>query len=327
MNILLTGAAGFIGSHVADKLLQKGAAVLAVDNFSPYYNPQFKENNVAPNLSNPNYQLFKTDITNFDELRTIFQKNRIDLIIHLAAQTGVRISIQKPLLAQKVNIESTYNIFELAREFKVRDVIFASSSSVYGNQQKIPFSETDNVDNPISPYAATKKACELIAYTYHHLYQMNCVGLRFFTAYGERGRPDMSPYIFMNAILHDQPIPRFGDGTMQRDFTYIDDIVDGVWRCVELCKTSLPVSATSKPFFEIINLGNAHPVSLNEYIATFEKVTGKNARIEERPRPAGDVDKTFADTSKARRLLGWQPTTTLEQGLTKFYHWFKQNRL
>ncbi|HLD21324.1 MAG TPA: GDP-mannose 4,6-dehydratase [Patescibacteria group bacterium] len=318
MNILLTGAAGFIGSHTADKLLELGHSVIAVDNFCDYYNPQFKEENVAHHFTNatPHYTLIRADITDLVAMRAIFQDHSIDCIIHLAAQAGVRISIQKPLLAQKVNIEGTYNLFELAREFNIQQVIFASSSSVYGNQQKTPFSENDPVDHPISPYAATKKACELIAYTYHHLYQMNCVGLRFFTVYGERGRPDMSPYLFADAILHEKPIRKFGDGSTQRDYTYINDIVSGILACIE------------KPLgYEIINLGNSHTVTLNEYIETFERVIGKKAIIDQQPLQPGDVNKTFADTRKAKQLLNWQPTTSLEQGLTKFLTWFEKYRI
>ncbi len=316
MQILVTGAAGFIGSHVVDGLLENGHRVVAVDNFSDYYNPEFKRQNVASASGNDQYTLIEADITDVLAMRQLFQAHKIQMVFHLAAQAGVRISIKKPLLCQKNNVEGTYLLFELAREFGVQDIVFASSSSVYGNQEKTPFSEDDSVDHPISPYAASKKACELIAYTYHHLYHMNMIGLRFFTVYGERGRPDMSPYLFADAILHDRPITRFGDGSMQRDFTYIDDIVSGVVACTE-----------RKLGYEIINLGNAHPVTLNEYIATFERVTGKKAIIEEKPVPLGDVRRTAADVRKAKRLLGWEPTTSLEVGLTKFVHWFKANRM
>ncbi|MFC1598174.1 GDP-mannose 4,6-dehydratase [Patescibacteria group bacterium] len=315
LTILLTGAAGFIGSHVADKLIEQGHTVIAVDNFSDYYDPRFKEENVAHHKKTENYTLHRTDISDYAALKEIFQKADVDVIIHLAAQAGVRISIQKPLLCERSNLTGTYNLLELAHEFGIKDFIFASSSSVYGNQEKTPFTETDPVDHPISPYAATKKACELIAYTYHHLYDMNCVGLRFFTVYGERGRPDMSPYIFANAILNDKPLSRFGDGSMERDFTYIDDIVNGVVACIG-----------KKLGYKIINLGNSSAVTLNDYIATFEKVIGKKANIEEKPEQPGDVKKTFADASQAKKLLGWEPTTDLETGLTKFVKWFKQER-
>ncbi len=315
MTILLTGAAGFIGSHVADLLLEDGHTVIGVDNFNDYYKTDFKEENVAHNLSNKNYQLERADISDEPAMRAIFTEHKIDAVIHLAAQAGVRISIQEPLRAQNSNIAATYLLLELAKEQDIKEFIFASSSSVYGNQEKVPFSEDDLVDNPISPYAASKKACELIAYTYHHLYDMNCVGLRFFTVYGERGRPDMSPYLFADMIINDKPLRRYGDGSMERDFTYIGDIAAGVVACLR-----------KNLGYEIINLGNSNSVTLNDYIATFEKIIGKKAIIKQEPLQPGDVHKTYADVSKAKRLLNWEPTTNLEEGLTKFVTWFKEER-
>jgi UDP-glucuronate 4-epimerase len=316
MRILVTGAAGFIGSHTAERLLDMGHTVVGVDNFSDYYNPAFKRGNIEPVSNHTSYRIIEADVTDIDAMRKVFADHQIEKVVHLAAQAGVRVSIQKPMLCQKVNVEGTYAILELAHEFGIDHVVYASSSSVYGNQEKTPFSEDDLVDNPISPYAASKKACELIAYTYHHLYKMHTTGLRFFTVYGERGRPDMSPYLFADAILHDRPISRFGDGSMERDFTYIDDIVSGIVACVE-----------RKLGYQVINLGNAHPVTLNEYIATFERVTGKKAIIDQKPMQPGDVRRTAADNRKAKELLGWEPTTSLEAGLTKFIHWFEQNRM
>lgn len=316
MNILLTGAAGFIGSHVADRLIAAGHRVIAVDNFSPYYHPEYKEANVVTHSDNAAYTLVRADITDAAAMRGIFKQQPIDLIIHLAAQAGVRISIEQPLLTQRVNVEGTYLLFELAREFGVHNIIFASSSSVYGNQNTTPFSEKANVDHPISPYAASKRACELIAYTYHHLYNMNCVGLRFFTVYGERGRPDMSPYKFTASLLRGEPIQLYGNGSAERDFTYIDDIVDGVMACIE------------KQFgYEIINLGNSHPLTMREYITVLERVTGRTASIEYLPVAAGDMNKTYADISKAERLLQWTPKIDIETGLKKFVQWFTEERL
>ena len=315
MNILLTGAAGFIGSHTADKLLELGHTVIGVDNFCEYYPSRFKEGNVAHHKETENHHLYRADITDYDALAKIFASHKIDTVIHLAAQAGVRISIQDPLLAQKVNVIGTGNIFELAKENDVKEVIYASSSSVYGNHDKIPFSEADPLERPISPYAATKKSNELMAYTYHHFYKMHMVGLRFFTVYGERGRPDMSPYIFANAIINEKPLRRFGDGSSRRDFTYVDDIVAGIIACVG-----------SQLGYEVINLGNSQSVSLQEYIETFERVIGTKAIIKEEPMQLGDVKVTYADTSKAKNLLGWQPTTDLETGLTKFVEWFKKER-
>ncbi len=315
MTILLTGAAGFIGSHVADRLLKRGDTVIAVDNFNDYYNPQFKEENISHNSKNPKYHLERADIADEKVMRALFEKYKIDSIIHLAAQAGVRISIQEPLHVQKNNIAATFILLELSREYSVNEFIFASSSSVYGNQKKAPFSETDSVDRPISPYAASKKANELISYTYHHLYRMNCVGLRFFTVYGERGRPDMSPYLFADMIINNKPLRRYGDGSMERDFTYIDDIADGVVACIG-----------KNLGYEIINLGNSNSVTLNEYIETFEKVIGKKANIDQHPEQPGDVQKTYADVSKAKELLNWEPKTNLEEGLTKFIAWFEKYR-
>lgn len=314
--ILVTGAAGFIGSHVADRLLRDGSQVIAIDNFSDYYNPLFKEENIAAQKNNPNYHLYRCDFTRLEDLRRIFQTHSVDAIIHLGAQAGVRYSLQHPLQTQHINITGTTNVFECAREFAIPHVIFASSSSVYGNQDKTPFSEDDNVDHPISPYAASKKACELLAFTYHHLYNITVIGLRLFNVYGERGRPDMSPFLFADAFYHHKEITRFGDGSMQRDFTYVGDIVEGIVRCLTLDRG-----------YEIINLGNAHPVAVSEFIARMESLTGKTARIIEKPIPPGDVRRTFADTRKAMRLLEWQPTTSLEEGLSAFLTWFQQHRL
>lgn len=315
MTILITGAAGFIGSHTADALLQEGHTIIAVDNFCDYYPIRFKRENVSHNENNTNYFLYNIDITDLDALNKIFYSHSIDTIVHLAAQAGVRISIEKPLHAQKVNIEGTMNVFECARMHGISEIIYASSSSVYGNHEKIPFSENDPLEKPISPYAATKKANELLAYTYHHLYGMNMVGLRFFTVYGERGRPDMSPYIFANAIINQTPLRRFGDGSSRRDFTYIGDIVSGITACIG-----------KKLGYEVINLGNSDSISLQEYIETFERVIGKKATINEEPMQPGDVKCTYADISKAKRLLDWQPTTSLEEGLRKFIPWFIENR-
>lgn len=315
MTILITGAAGFIGSHTADALLEAGHTVVAVDNFCDYYPVRFKHENVEHNKQNNNYFLYNIDITDIDALNKIFYSHSIDSIIHLAAQAGVRISIEKPLHAQKVNIEGTMNVFECARKHGISEIIYASSSSVYGNHEKIPFSESDSLEKPISPYAATKKANELIAYTYHHLYNIHMVGLRFFTVYGERGRPDMSPYIFANAIVNEKPLRRFGDGSSRRDFTYVGDIVSGITACIG-----------KKLGYEVINLGNSDSISLQEYIETFERVIGKKAIINEEPMQPGDVKRTYADISKAKRLLDWEPTTSLEEGLRKFIPWFIENR-
>ncbi|MCW1930182.1 MAG: GDP-mannose 4,6-dehydratase [Candidatus Kerfeldbacteria bacterium] len=316
MRILVTGVAGFIGSHLTDRLLELGHEVIGIDNFNDYYNPLYKEENIATALKHPKFTLHRVDICDQAEVERIVQTQHIDTVIHLAAQAGVRISIQQPMRAYKNNVEGTLVVFEAARKAGIHDIIYASSSSVYGNQPTAPFSETLNVDNPISPYAATKKANELLAHTYHHLYKMNMTGLRFFTVYGERGRPDMSPYLFADAIVHDRPIAKFGDGTSLRDFTYVADIVSGIVACMQ-----------KNLGYQIFNLGNSQPITLNAYIATFERVTAKKALIDQKPMQPGDVFMTAADTAKAQSMLGWHPTTSLEQGLTRFIQWFKIHRL
>lgn len=315
MTILVTGAAGFIGSHVTDLLLAQGHTVVGVDDFNDYYNPAFKEENIAHLADNDKFVLVRADVSDEAAMTALFAQHTFDSIIHLAAQAGVRVSFDEPLLATQTNIFGTNLLLELAHRNGVNEFIYASSSSVYGNQEKTPFSETDPVDHPVSIYAATKKANELFAYAYHSAYGMNCVGLRFFTVYGERGRPDMSPYLFADYIMHDKPLRRYGDGSMMRDFTYVGDIAAGVVACIG-----------KNLGYEVINLGNEEPVTLNAYIAMFENIIGKKAIIDEHPVPLGDVKKTVADGSKAKKLLGWEPTTTLEDGLTRFIEWFKSNR-
>lgn len=320
MTILLTGCAGFIGSHTTKALLQKGYNVIGVDNLNDYYNPNWKQQNLDQFKHENNFTFNRLDITDQKALEQIFKKQAtqgepIQKTVHLAARAGVRASIEQPHLYQKVNVEGTLNLLELARQFEVPHFVFASTSSVYGNQKKIPFSETDPVNEPVSPYAATKKAAEMLCYTYSHLYQLQVTCLRFFTVYGPAGRPDMAPYLFTKAMLSDQPINKFGDGTTERDYTYIDDIVGGV------------VTAVEKPFkFEVINLGNNTPVSLNEFIATLEEITGKKAIINQMGMQPGDVEKTFADIAKAQKLLGYKPETSIKDGLAKFVEWYRENR-
>jgi len=311
--ILVTGGAGFIGSHCVDALLEKGNRVICVDDFNDYYSPAMKKKNIAGHCTNPNFTLYRVNISDIRKLRPIFKKHKIHKILHLAARAGVRPSIANPEIYYQVNIVGSNNIFQLAHEYKINHIVYASSSSVYGNQSKIPFAETDEVNEPISPYAFTKKAVELLAYTYHHLYGLNMTGLRFFTVYGERGRPDMAPYIFAKNILSGKPIKKFGSGKTKRDYTYIKDIVNGV------------LAALDKPFpYEIINLGNNQPVALNDFIAAFEKIVGKKAVIEPYPAQPGDVDITYASISKAKRLLGYAPHTSIEEGLVNLVTWLKK---
>jgi UDP-glucuronate 4-epimerase len=313
--ILVTGGAGFIGSHLVDKLVTSGQKVIIFDDFNDYYPSQFKEKNIAHHNANPNVVIMHGDITDTKALGKVFTDYSIQKVVHLAARAGVRPSIDNPKLYESVNIAGTLNILETMRKVGCKLFYFASSSSVYGNQKKVPFSETDSVDRPISPYAATKKACELLAYTYHHLYGFSAVGFRFFTVYGERGRPDMAPYLFTERILKGSPIKKFGDGSTERDYTYVGDIVDGVYQAFE-----------KKLGYEIFNLGNHRTVTLNELIETIETSAGRKAVIEQHPLQPGDVTKTFADTQKASKLLGYDPSTTIEEGINRFVVWYKENR-
>ncbi len=311
MNVLITGGAGFIGSHVADKLLETGDKVFCVDNFNDYYDSDAKKKNIKAALENRNYKLFREDILNFNALDKIFQQSKPDKIIHLAARVGVRLSIKEPLLYADVNIKGTMHVLELARKHGIKSIVFASSSSVYGANKKIPFSEDDRTDRPISPYGATKKAGELMCHSYHSLYGMSIACLRFFTVYGERGRPDMAPLKFTKLISEGKEIEMYGNGRTKRDYTYVGDIVQGV------------VAALDRELgFEIINLGNSNAVELNQLISVIEKETGKKARIKQMPMQQGDIENTYADISKAKRLLGFAPKTKIEAGIRKLVNWY-----
>lgn len=314
--ILVTGVAGFIGSHTAKRLLSEGSRVIGVDNINDYYNTAWKKQNLDQLATHANFTFYEVDILDVVALDEIYKTHQPDAIIHLAARAGVRPSIENPLLYEEVNVRGTLNLLESSRKYGVGKFIYASSSSVYGNQSKVPFSETDVCDTPISPYAATKKATELLAHTYSHLYDIQCIGLRFFTVYGPAGRPDMAPYLFTEAILKGNEIKKFGDGSTARDYTYIDDIVSGVVACLLLDKQ-----------YEIINLGNRTPVTLNQFISTLEQITSLKMLIKQYPMQPGDVDQTYSDISKAQRLLGYQPQTSFEKGLEQFVHWFKAHRL
>lgn len=305
--VLITGNAGFIGSNLTKKLLELNYQIAGIDNFNDYYNPSIKEKNIAE-FSKTNFTQYRADIVNREPIEAIFTKFQPETVIHLAARAGVRPSLLNPELYYQVNVIGTKNLLELSKKYAVKQFIFASSSSVYGNQTKIPFSETDQLTKPVSPYATTKLEAERLCQEY----KIPTTVLRFFTVYGPRGRPDMAPYLFTKAILNNQPITRFGDGSTSRDYTYIDDTVSGI------------ISAIDRPLaFEIINLGNNQPVSLNQFITTIEELTGKKAIIEEKPRHPADVPQTFADIAKAKKLLYWQPKTDLKTGLSKFLEWFK----
>lgn len=311
MNILITGGAGFIGSTLADKILKEDNKIIVIDNFNDYYNPDLKEQNIQHNINNKNYKLYRGDICDKSLLERIFDENKIDVVVHIAASAGVRPSIDKPLDYVKNNIEGTVNILEIMKENHVKKIVFASSSSIYGNCKEEIFSEDLKVTEPISPYAASKSACEQFLYTYSKLYDIQVVALRFFTVFGPRQRPDLAIRKFIDLIKENKPIPVYGDGTTIRDYTYIDDIVDGIIGAINYNDT----------IYEIINLGGGAPVSLNQMIETIEKVLNKKAIIERLPMQMGDVNKTAADITKAKKLLNYNPKTSFERGIINFIEW------
>lgn len=315
MSYLITGGAGFIGSHLIDGLLEKGYSVICLDNFDPYYNPQLKRENIKHNLGKENFKLVEADVRDKKALRKTFKENDIEKIVHLAAKVGVRPSIKEPMLYEDVNVRGTLNLLELCREFKVENFIFGSSSSVYGNTEKIPFSE-DDVPKPISPYGASKRSAELLCHVYNSLYNTPITCLRFFTVYGPKQRPDMAIHKFTRLMSGGKRIEMYGNGSSKRDYTYIDDVVDGV------------LSTLDKRFdFEVFNLGNSRPVDLQHLISLIEKRLGKKAKIKQMLEQPGDVAITCADISKARKLLGYSPKVKLEDGIKRFVEWYNGHRL
>ncbi|OQX88728.1 epimerase [candidate division KSB1 bacterium 4484_87] len=314
MHYLVTGGAGFIGSHLIERLLGENIQITCLDNFNDYYDPRIKEKNIANVIEDSNFSLVRGDILDEKLVNSLFENNKFDAVVHLAARAGVRPSVQHPKLYQEVNVRGTLNLLELAKQHQIEKFVMASSSSVYGNNKKVPFSEGDNVDNPISPYAATKKACELLGYTYSALYEMSVTCLRFFTVYGPRQRPDMAIHKFTKLIANDEEIPVYGDGKVQRDFTYITDIIDGVVRSIDRCQG-----------YQIYNLGESRVVELMELIHLIEKEVGKEARIKWLPPQPGDVKITFADITKAKRELDYNPGVPIEAGIRQFVQWYRQN--
>lgn len=310
-NVLITGGAGFIGSTLADTLLKENCKVICVDNFCDYYSPELKRKNISNALLNSNYKLYEADIENLEELEKIFSENKIDIIVHLAARAGVRPSIEKPVEYMQTNVMGTVNILELMKKYGVKKMCMASSSSVYGNCKAEKFSEDLNVRRPISPYAASKSACEQICYTYHHLYDLNIVMLRYFTVFGPRQRPDLAINKFVNLIRNNQPINMYGDGSSIRDYTYIDDIVSGTISAMKYDKTG----------YEIFNLGGGNPISLVDMISTIENILGKKAIINKMPMQPGDVDRTVCDISKSMKLLNYKPETSFYDGVKNFINW------
>ena len=315
----ITGGAGFIGSTLSGKLLSLGNKVVVIDNFCDFYNPDIKENNVKDLLLNSNFKLYRADIRDREAVKKIFDENKIDVVMNLAAMAGVRPSIENPCLYQEVNCLGLQNILEEMKLHNVKNGVLASSSSVYGNCKEVPFREDMIVDYAISPYAATKKANEVMAHVYHKLYDMNIIMLRFFTVYGPKQRPDLAINKFTRLMLEDKEIPMFGDGTTSRDYTYIDDIVNGI---VKSCEYTL----NNKNVYEILNIGNSSPTSLKEMINTIARVLGVEPKIKQLPMQPGDVDRTYADISKAKKLIGYEPKTTFEEGIRKFVNWYKENK-
>ena len=310
MNILITGVAGFIGSHLAEKLLSKKNYIIGIDNFDKFYSIDIKRRNISGFSNDSNFMFYEGDIRNDKLLKEIFKENKIDAIVHLAAKAGVRPSISQPHEYYDVNINGTLNILETMKEFGVKKLVFASSSSVYGNNKKIPFSEDDNVDFPISPYAATKKSGELLCHTYHHLYNFDITCLRFFTVFGPRQRPDLAIHKFTDKILNGESIDVYGDGSTSRDYTYIEDIVDGVTK-----------SISNLYGFNIFNLGESKTITLSAMIAVLEKCIGKKAIKNYLPMQEGDVITTFADITKTKNILGYSPVWEFDVGIREFVKW------
>ncbi len=318
MKVLVTGGAGFIGSYCVDALLKRGDKVICVDNFNDFYDKKVKRANIAAHKSNKNFALYAKDIGDYKTVEKIIAIEKPDKILHLAARAGVQQSLNNPLEYVRSNIVGTANLLEACRKHGIRNFVFASSSSVYGGNKKVPFSEEDRVDNPYSPYAATKKTCEVIAANYHHITGMHIIGLRFFTVYGPRNRPDMAIYTFAESIINGKEITLYGKGNeIKRDWTFVTDIVDGTIKALD---------NVGKFKFEIINLGNSRPISVVYFISLLEKALGKKAKIERAQLPVGDVPITYADTSKAKKLLGWQQTTPIEKGIPQFVKWYTKHK-
>ena len=314
-NILVTGGAGFIGSHLVDRLLAEGEwQITVVDDFNDFYSPDIKRANIVRHLTSPNYKLVVADIRDAAAMDSVFATQKFDVIVHLAARAGVRPSLAEPKLYAETNINGTLNLLEFAKEHEIKQFIFGSSSSVYGINTKVPFAEDDRIHQPISPYAATKAAGELLCHTYSHLYDIRTVCLRFFTVYGARQRPDLAIHKFSKLITQGKPIQVFGDGSSRRDYTYVDDIIQGVRAAIDY----------DKSIHEVFNLGESQTVTLSELIELIEKSLGVKAIIDRQPWQPGDVPATFADITKSRELLGYDPATKIQDGIPKFVEWFRR---
>ena len=312
MKILITGGAGFIGSNLAKKLMDRGDKVVIIDNINDYYDPKLKKDRLKNILEGYDFKFYKGDIRDEKLLERIFKTEKLDKVMHLAAMAGVRNSLLDPKLYEEVNIRGTLNLLELSRKYKIKNFVYASSSSVYGNNTKVPFSESDPVDTPISPYAASKKATELIAHVYSHIYGLPTTGLRYFTVYGPWGRPDMALFLFTDAIIKGKPIKVFNHGRMSRNFTYVDDIVSG---------TIVAIDTPQK--YAVMNIGGDREETLLRFIEVIEENVGKKAKRKMLPIQPGDVPSTVADIRKLRKL-GWKPTTRIEEGIKNFVDWYKK---
>lgn len=330
-NILVTGTAGFIGFHVAKRFLESGNAVVGIDNLNDYYDVNLKKERLALLTNNAGFRFIKIDIADRERMSTLFQEENPEIVVHLAAQAGVRYSLVNPHAYTDSNLTGFINILEGCRHQKIRHLVFASSSSVYGANTQMPFSVHHNVDHPVSLYAATKKANELMAHTYANLYSLPCTGLRFFTVYGPWGRPDMALFLFTKAIMEDKAIDVYNQGKMLRDFTYIDDIVEGVYRIVEKIPkpdpdwpSNHPDPSTSFAPYKIYNIGNNKPIELLEFIRILEKQLGKKAKMHMLPLQPGDVPKTFADIDDLIAAVGFKPSTSIEDGIRHFVKWYKE---
>lgn len=331
MNVLITGVAGFIGAAVAIRFLDRGDSVLGIDNLNDYYDVNLKKSRLRRCETGSGFQFEQTDVADRHAMTELFERNSIDVVVHLAAQAGVRHSIEDPFSYIDANLVGFGNILEGCRHTGVTHLVFASSSSVYGANGRLPFSEHDNVDHPVSLYGATKKANELMAHSYAHLYQLPCTGLRFFTVYGPWGRPDMALFRFTKRIINGDPIPVFNNGKMVRDFTYVDDIVEGVIRVADHTaqpnrqwQPEVPDPATSQAPYRIFNIGNNQPIELMRYIEVLEECLGRKAELDLLPMQPGDVQATMADTSALNQETGFAPTTPIEVGVARFVEWYQE---
>ncbi|NIS62363.1 MAG: NAD-dependent epimerase/dehydratase family protein [Proteobacteria bacterium] len=315
MVILVTGGAGFIGSHLCRRLLREGHRVVCLDNFDDFYNPEIKRGNIQEVIGEEQFGLIEGDIRDTHLIARIFGGQTFDVVVHLAARAGVRPSIDYPKLYEEVNVQGTINLLESCREFGIPSFVFASSSSVYGGNSKVPFSEEDRVETPISPYGATKRAGELFCYSYHHLFNINITCLRYFTVYGPRQRPEMAIHRFTRLIDESEMVPMYGDGQSMRDYTYIDDIIDGTLGAISRNKG-----------YEIYNLGESRTVKLIDLIRMLEETLGKKAIIEGLPEQRGDMPITYANIEKARKKLGYAPRVSMKEGIGRFVDWYRQNR-